>query len=226
MSNTSGAITCVIPPSVVSGTNYRIRITASNAPDTSGASPYPIHIFKNIPKPVAGSNTPICIGEVLRLYASGISSNAIKYAWAGPGAYTSTDQNPIRQPAVPGMNGDYIVTATLGTHCIQKDTVAIVVQPSPSRPAITSNSPVCEGETLNIAAASTSPGVTYTWAGPNSFSSQQKTITITPVAMADTGMYVLTCNLSGCFVTDSIHIDIKEGPGPVTASANTPVCEP
>src|SRR6187549_1262416 len=72
----------------------------------------------------------ICSGKSLSLSASTVTG-ATSYSWTGPGGYSATSQNPVRNPVPSTGSGSYIVTATAGA-CVYKDTVNVVVSPTPN----------------------------------------------------------------------------------------------
>ncbi|MBL7719214.1 MAG: hypothetical protein JNL72_10300, partial [Flavipsychrobacter sp.] len=86
-----------------------------------------------------------------------------------------------------------------------------------------SNGPLCQGEDLNLTA--TSGGLTYSWTGPNGFTSNQQNPTITGVTAGMSGDYIVTS--SGACGTASDTITVQVTPGPVIGSmgSNSPVCE-
>ncbi|HEX8547165.1 MAG TPA: LamG-like jellyroll fold domain-containing protein, partial [Cytophagaceae bacterium] len=60
--------------------------------------------------------------------------------------------------------------------------------------------PGCSGTTINFAAPTLS-GATYSWTGPNSFSSTSQNPAITNISSANNGIYTLTTTQSGCTFT-------------------------
>jgi hypothetical protein len=66
----------------------------------------------------------------------------------------------------------------------------------PAAPLISSNGPVCIGQSLQLRASSI-PGATYHWTGPGWQSSQQNP-QIPNVGVGNTGMYSVTATLAGC----------------------------
>jgi len=88
---------------------------------------------------------------------------------------------------------------------------------------ITSNSPICPGDTLKLQSTGASTGATYLWYGPGSFTSTLQNPVIPFLPPADSGVYHLVKTVSG--VADSTSIDIVVKPLPVvTAGSNSPVC--
>lgn len=68
--------------------------------------------------------------------------------------------------------------------------------PVPS-PIASNNGPLCEGDTL-VLTASTVAGATYSWVGPNGFSSTQQNPTVNGITGADFGQYSVTADVNGC----------------------------
>lgn len=89
-------------------------------------------------------------------------------------------------------------------------------------PGITAQSSVCIGTPINLSTGSAS---TYTWTGPNNFSSSVQSPSI-PLATADmAGVYTVeVTNASGCKATASTNIAITPLPQAAIAPI-TPICE-
>ncbi|OSZ79468.1 hypothetical protein CAP35_14815 [Chitinophagaceae bacterium IBVUCB1] len=302
---TAGSITCVVPTTITPGNNYRIRILSTSAVDSSGANQRDISIGVTRPNVSNTSNTPVCTGQPINLFATS-TTTGVSYRWTGPASFVSTSQNPViasattantgdyivaarlfgclardtttvsvsnvsaanvvasattpvcerdsiiltasvptaansyswsgpgsfasaakdtfRANSLPAMSGDYIFSAFY-TGCTIRDTVTILVKPLAAARTISSNSPVCTGNTLTLNAGSSSTGVNYTWNGPNSFVSTLSPANINGVSPTAAGNYVLTYELNGCITKDSVAVVINNSPLPVTASSNAPVCE-
>jgi gliding motility-associated-like protein/uncharacterized repeat protein (TIGR01451 family) len=71
-----------------------------------------------------------------------------------------------------------------------------VVKPIPMAKA-TSNSPVCLGSTIDLSALLVARA-TYSWTGPNGYSSSAENSLITSATALDAGTYTLTVILNGC----------------------------
>jgi hypothetical protein len=82
-----------------------------------------------------------------------------------------------------------------------------------------SNSPVCTGATLNLT-ASTLSGATYSWTGPNGFtsSSQNPSFTFAP---GDAGVYTVQIASDGCIATAFTQTSGTSTAGLWTGAANT-----
>ncbi len=170
--------------------------------------------------PIAFSNSPgspgvsICQGDTLKLYSAD-STAGVTFLWTGPASFTSTEQNPIITKVLPSASGVYTVVATLGGKCSALTTITVNLTPAPPLTA-TSNSPVCSGsaDTLFLQAFST-PGATYSWSGPYTFSTTDQNPSRSPVLTEYDGIYQVTVTLFRCSTTvnDTVVI-IKTPPAP------------
>jgi len=73
----------------------------------------------------------------------------------------------------------------------------VTVNAIPTAPTAGNGGAVCEGSTLSLTASNVS-GATYSWTGPNSFSSALQNPTITGATTAASGTYSVTATVNGC----------------------------
>jgi len=77
-------------------------------------------------------------------------------------------------------------------------------------PSASNNTPVCSGSTINL---SSFGGVTYSWNGPNSFTSTAQNPTISNSTTAASGTYTVTVtNANGCTATANTTVTINNCP--------------
>lgn len=219
VSDTSGTITCVIPGTISPGTGYRVRVIASSPADTSKNLSPAIRIGNPDSTNISvSSNSPLCEGFTLQFSASTFVSGT-SYSWTGPNSFSSTSPNPFINGATPIQNGNYFVTMKW-YGCEVTDTAQVTVKPLPAKPVANSNSPLCAGETLNLTAASSTSGVSYSWAGPASFTSSVQNPSISNTTIAMSGDYIVTANLNGCTTKDTATVAVNPQPAAVTLSTN------
>ena len=119
------------------------------------------------------------------------------------------------------INGDYC-TLTGDTLAV----VTILVTPAYAPPAITTNAPICAGQTLSLNTPAQS-GYTYSWSGPDGFTSAAQDTSLANVTAANTGEYYLTVKntANGCpSYPDSALVSIAASLPAPNGGSNSPVC--
>lgn len=150
------------------------------------------------PVSVSGK-TVICEGDTIFLKASG----GLTYAWTGPNGFQSQSANPVIPGASPAMAGEYFVEITTND-CVIKKSLTISFTKTAT---ITSNSPVCEGDTLVI---SVSNGSSFKWRGPENFTASTPEIKIAGTKLSGEGLYAVTVvNENNCAFTLEIPVKIN-----------------
>ncbi len=87
-----------------------------------------------------------------------------------------------------------------------------------------SNSPVCEGSDINLT-ESGGYAASWSWAGPNGFSSTQQNPTIASAAVVNAGSYAVTItDAGGCTAVGSISVNVNTLANAGTAVANDSTC--
>lgn len=72
---------------------------------------------------------------------------------------------------------------------------------------------VCKGNTINLSSSVSGNGsnaVTYSWSGPNGYTSNQQSPNIPNSTFAMSGNYTVTASVGSCQVTDNMNITIPE----------------
>jgi gliding motility-associated-like protein len=161
------------------------------------------------PTPSASSNDPLCEGDTLILTGGGVTGAT--YSWTGPNSFTANTQNASLNNVTAAAAGTYYVIASVNGCTSVPGTVNVVVNPQPATPAVTGGD-FCEGGPISLT-ASTVPGVTYTWTGPNSFSSNQQNPTIASAQLTDNGVYTLLVSNGNCDASASANVTVNPTPG-------------
>lgn len=191
---------------------YSLSVTNANGCINSTVTTV---VVNPLPLPVV-NNPTACVGTNISLTATGGNT----YSWSGPNAYTSNQQNPVITNATTGMSGAYNVTVTSAQGCTATAiaNVSVITLPLPN---IISNSPVCVGATLSFTG---SGGNSYSWTGPNGFSSTLQNPNIAGVSIAAGGTYSLVVTVGTCTNSTTTAVVINPLPNP-SAVNNGPVCE-
>ncbi|WP_343748589.1 PKD domain-containing protein [Fluviicola sp.] len=170
------------------------------------------------PIPVANvSNTgPYCTGSPVVLNSSTTSTGTVTYSWTGPNSYTSSLSNPTNATEA----GTYQLIIT--EHGCQSSPVSttVVINPTPTAQA-SYTAPFCVGTPLQLNGSTTATGtVTYSWSGPNGYTSQVQN----PTDGTEAGTYTLIVSQLGCNSTPATVTVVSEVPS-ISVSNTGPYCE-
>jgi sarcosine oxidase gamma subunit len=177
-----------------------------------------------LPPTVTANTNPLCSGATLVLTASSPTTGAT-FGWTGPGSFTATGSTVTITNITTAQAGVYSVKAYVGADSSGPTTINIVVNQTPQGVTATSNSPICIGNTLNLTGNSTTPGVSYTWTGPGSFTSATQNPSIATTTAATAGTYTVTASLAGCNGTGSTTVVVNPKPTIATVTGTNPtVC--
>lgn len=175
-----------------------------------------VYTTPNNPSP--SSNSPICVGSTLALYAASTSGAA--YAWTGPNGFTSALRTPTIPSASTTASGVYTVTATAGG-CSRSVSTTVVVSAigavAVSAPGYAN--PFAAGLTALVADAGA--GATYSWSVTNgTISGGQGTrvLTFRAGASGTTQVGITVTRPGGCVSTGASQVSIvatpvSNGPG-------------
>lgn len=195
--------------------NYTVTVTSTTTGCTATAST--VATVNSLPAASASNNGPVCSGNTLTL--TGGPSSQTTYAWTGPNGYTSSSQSPSRTSSTTAMTGTYTLTVTSSAGCSATSSTSATVNQTPVA-AIGNNSPVCSGTALNL---TTSGGTSYSWSGPNSYTSTSQNPTVASAQLSHSGTYTVTVNNSGCTSTATANIVVSQVAATATSSSSS-VC--
>ena len=135
---------------------------------------------------------------------TGATSYNVKRAPAGGGPYNSVS-NGLTSTSFTDMgltNGTtyyYVVSAMLAG-CESTNSTPVSATPAcspPPAPTAGNNGPINAGATLNLT-ASTVPGATYSWTGPDGFTSTDQNPSIVNATTSASGLYSVTATTGSC----------------------------
>lgn len=181
---------------------------------------------------VGSSNPTTCGGSNGSITLGGLFNNfvmTVNYLFNGvPQTYTGTVSatGTLVIPSLSQGTFSNISIVPVAPKLCNWNIVGPIALTDPLHPAIpfvNSNSPVCEGDQLNMYGSDGTPGVTFSWTGPNGFTSALANPIINPASLNDSGRYVLTVGINNCFSKDSTWVVIHQIPQPF-ASNNSPFC--
>ncbi|SOE23053.1 CUB domain-containing protein [Spirosomataceae bacterium TFI 002] len=186
-------------PSASSSENGTYTVTVSNSLGCSATASVDVSIL-NVATPIV-SNAPVCTGDSLKMELPGWTT----YSWSGPAAFSAAVEDPFIANPTTSNSGVYSVTASIAG-CTTTVTANLTVRALPI-PTASSNQPVCVGTTLNLTSASAS---SYSWKGPNGFTSSVRNPNIAVTDTLPQGTYTLVVSNSfGCLDSTTHDVDVS-----------------
>lgn len=145
----------------------------------------------------------ICPTQTIRLLT--IPLPGLTFDWRKDGISIKINADPFVDITAAG---NYTVTAISesGACAILSSSVAVASGAGtlPADPTITSNSPVCSGQTISLSTAAVA-GATYSWTGPNNFISALQNVSIPNASISNAGTYSLTVKVGDCASNTVTH---------------------
>ena len=144
-----------------------------------------------------------------------------------PGSYSIIFSNTVAPNTISPFTfynlGTIYYYAEINSSPIYTSSVfQVEVRNKPTRPTITSNTPICVGSDLTFSTANVSGG-TFSWSGVNGFSSSTQNPTISSATTSASGSYSATVTVNGCTSPSSIPIIVTINPRPIVSATSTPV---
>jgi hypothetical protein len=166
------------------------------------------------------SSSPECDGTPISFtdQTSG-GDTPYTYSWDFGDGGTSSSANPSHLYAAPGT---YTVTSTITENggVTNSASYTVDVNPNPVATA-TTGGPYCPGDTIELFA---SGGTSYSWSGPNGFSSSLQNPTIPSASSLHAGTYTVTVtDASGCSDQASTIIELDTTPPVLTTPSDVTV---
>ncbi|HQU97134.1 MAG TPA: T9SS type A sorting domain-containing protein, partial [Saprospiraceae bacterium] len=140
------------------------------------------------------SPNPVCQGTTVKLHAEG----GDYYLWTGPNGFTSTEQEPVIDNMDQNKEGTYGVLITSKEGCQTFLTVNVTMIPIEGEIWASANPNPISSQDRSFQLFS-SQGTSYSWTGPNGFTSTLHNPIVRITGPQVAGLYVVTITLSnGC----------------------------
>ncbi len=164
----------------------------------------PFNIIKENIDPI-GDNRSFCAGSNMKLVVIPNSATYYQgtYLWSGPNSFSSTDIAPTLNNISTANVGTYSLSVTYSDGCVGTATTSTTL--NFNKPNVTINKQVnygtafisCLGNLVTFEPLNSTNADTYSWTGPNGFTSTERKVTLASVSANDVGTYTLTTTIGG-----------------------------
>lgn len=190
----------------------------------------PITPIISVDAPNPGSPYVICSGETLVLKVTNTSyTGNVRYIWHGPLGIDTTTVASLQIPAITINQGGTYTLEVLVNGCLSgmSNEQVIEVRPTPFAPTITTNSPVCAGDTLQLCAGFTA-GASYEWVGPTGTFGPDFCLLFPNANTNQSGTYQVRMEVGGCVsaFAEPVSVLVRPNPEPkvITDDCNGEIC--
>lgn len=221
-------------PSISSATTlasgvYQVTATKNSCTSTVGAATVVVNQTPNIS---SGStvNPTSCLSSTGSIILNGLVANTtftVNYTFAGNPVSANITSSGSAVATISNLAaGTYSNIFVVSNGCTSNivGPFTLIDPLPPVTPTVGSNSPICSGSNLNLTSStSTSGTISYSWTGPNGFTSNVQNPTIASASVLASGTYSTTATLNGCTsVAAAINILVKPTPNITGSSSNNP----
>lgn len=165
----------------------------------SGSSTSTINLTMFTPSVYISGTTTICQGgssnNMAQFSNSGLS---VLYSWVGPNGFSSNGVSLGLTDFNASKVGSYTVTASYSGACVGTASSSVTLGTQTFSAYINGSSQYCIGGTTDLVAGTNNSGaVTYSWSGPNAFTSTGQNLNIPNFSQTNVGTYTLSAVFSG-----------------------------
>ncbi len=219
----------IVAPTSASNGIYELTLSNSSGCSYSIATNSIDGILEDLTNPSIRTAEAVCEGGFTTLISSEYPVAKVEYQWLKNGAVFNTTTTPeISIGPLSDNNDEYQVIVLLGACELSSNLIIPDILPTATIRPTYNLSGFCEGSTLQLNAniTNTLGNQTFSWTGPNGFTSNAENPVIPNVKASNNGTYSLTVNtLAKCQKTESISItEIIAKPDQPTIITNGPVC--
>ncbi len=222
---TTATLTVTNSTTGLNGYKYRCVIKGSGTCATSTNSNAGTLTVNSTPTITGTTPASRCDAGTVTLGATASTGTINWYAASTGGSSLGTGTSFIT-PSISATTPYYVDATNGGCTTASRTSVTATVTTTPSTPTVSSNSTLCGGSTINLT-SSTVSNATYSWTGPNSFTSTSPTPTIANATTAMSGTYSVTVTLNNCTSsvgTTSVSVTSSTTPSVTISVDNNPTC--
>lgn len=201
--------------------NYCVVATESNCTSPSACENIVVNGLPSINVNSDNGGQILCEGTSVELSANGGDT----YSWTGVNGFNATGSPVTINNLTSNQTGWYIAEGTDVNGCSSYDSTFVEIDTPPNAEANAGengNNSFCEE---SFAFLYGSGGGSFSWTGPNGFTSQQQNPIVPDFTSENEGYYVLTVtNANGCEDSDSVIVYVDENLEVELVASDTLIC--
>lgn len=216
-------------------TNFSNQPTTISFSQTSGTGSTSCAVLCNISALTAvpsacspATNTYSLSGQITFATQPTTGTLTVTSSCGGSQTFNAPFTSPINYtiPNITSNGAACNVTATFSAtpSCTKTTPYTAPAACTPCTATASNNSPVCSGTSLNLMAGTVAGAISYSWTGPNGFSSTSQNPVIAGVTAAANGTYTVTVTTASATCTATTTATINQTPAAPAAGSNSPVC--
>ena len=190
---------------------FAVKLLLQNQNGCTDSNQKTVLVFPSPLTDFSVDNSKQCLKNNLFRFTNLSDKNATYFDWFFGDNHTDTVFEPSHSYDSAGFY-DVLLIASTTNNCIDSFSRKITVMSNPQAPWVSSNSPLCEGDDLNLTTGIMG-NTNYFWTSDFGFKSNLPCPVISKAGFSDSGYYYLKINLWGC-ESDSTAIKIRVNPLP------------
>lgn len=201
----------------------------------SNAIPNTVNVLLVPPSPVIPSDTTLCEGDSLALYAYS-GATIISYFWTSSNGFTSNLADPLLSSAVGSLDtGVYSLSVEYANGCFSEETsFRLSIQSLPNQPVMSVLGNACNGDSLFLSSNIICDEIQWIppGASPNTTNPLISNSNFISIAPSDTnylsGSWYMICKdtIVGCqILSDTINVTIHPDPNITAFTSPTIICQ-
>jgi hypothetical protein len=191
----NGFVSPLEDPNITVDGVYTLTVTGPNGCTSTTTATVDLDVAP--PGSSATSSNDLDCDDLNATLTGASPTNGVSYAWTGPNNFSAT--TATTSTAAPGT---YQVAITGPNGCVSTSDVIVLQDITPPSATATGDTIDCISGQAIISGMSPTTGVTYSWSGPNSYTSTQQSPTVT----VDGTYNLVVMGPNGCTSTASAFV--------------------
>lgn len=205
---------------------YDIEVTVTDVNGCTATDATTVTINDNPVVAITPDAPSVCVGETVQ-FGTTVAGTGFTYSWtASAGSFDdASSPSPIYTMIMPGTY-DIELTVTDANGCSGSASTTVTINANPTVDITPDNASVCVGETVQLDANATGPGLTYSWtASAGSFDDETSATPVYTMMMPGTyDIEVTVTDANGCTAMDATTVTINPNPTVEIDPANAQIC--